>query len=166
MASMKYPDTREKKAGTRKKKAGKRGPKPKWTMSTVKPLLARMVEGNSLLDVCRERAISYGSVWQAIHADDEMAEMYARTKNDYVHARVAEMDEIARTEPDVQRARLRCDNIKWESARVAPKAYGDRTMVAGDPDNPLRVEYASVPRADDPETWARMVAEQRGGKRG
>lgn len=55
--------------------------------------------------------------------------MYARAKDSYAHARVAQLHRIARDEPDVARARLMCDNIKWESAKVLPKVYGDSTLL-------------------------------------
>lgn len=39
------------------------------------------------------------------------------------------LNEIAETETDVQRARLKCDNIKWRLARRAAHKYGDRIDV-------------------------------------
>jgi hypothetical protein len=39
---------------------------------------------------------------------------------------VDKLPEIARTEPDVQRARLMSDNIKWIAARIRPRLYGDK----------------------------------------
>lgn len=52
--------------------------------------------------------------------------MHARAREEYAEARVAEMQRIAETVEDVSRAKLLCDNIKWEAARVSPKKYGDR----------------------------------------
>ena len=47
---------------------------------------------------------------------------HARARQrEYAEARVAEMQNIAETVEDVARAKLMCDNIKWETARVAPK---------------------------------------------
>lgn len=40
--------------------------------------------------------------------------------------RVDEMDDIARTEPDVRRAALRIDVIKWRAGKEAAATYGDR----------------------------------------
>lgn len=39
---------------------------------------------------------------------------------------VDKLPEIAQNEPDVQRARLLSDNVKWAAARIKPRAYGDR----------------------------------------
>jgi hypothetical protein len=56
---------------------------------------------------------------------------------DYLRFKVEDMERIATTEPDVQRARLLCDNIKWEAQRVARHIYGDHIVVAGDESAPL-----------------------------
>lgn len=42
---------------------------------------------------------------------------------------VDKLPEIAQNEPDVQRARLLSDNVKWAAARIKPRAYGDRIDV-------------------------------------
>lgn len=50
----------------------------------------------------------------------------ARAREMAQDAWVDKMPEIVRTEEDVQRARLMCDNIKWTAARIKPKTYGDK----------------------------------------
>lgn len=40
---------------------------------------------------------------------------------------------------DPQRDRLRIDARKWYASKLAPKKYGDKTILAGDDDNPVRV---------------------------
>jgi hypothetical protein len=37
----------------------------------------------------------------------------------------------------INRSRLRVDTRKWLMSKLAPKKYGDRTVLAGDPDAPL-----------------------------
>jgi hypothetical protein len=36
------------------------------------------------------------------------------------------MDEVARTEPDVNRARLIIDTQRWMASKLIPKVYGDK----------------------------------------
>jgi len=43
-----------------------------------------------------------------------------------VDRQVDEMDQVARTEPDVNRARLIVDGIKWRASKLIPKVYGDK----------------------------------------
>lgn len=107
----------------------KRGPKAKWTSETVQPLFDEMADnGKSLLDVCKEQGVAYGSIRKAIDRSDEIRDLYARARESYIHTRVAQMDDIARNTEDVQRARLLVDNIKWEACKVAPKSYGDKVQ--------------------------------------
>jgi hypothetical protein len=37
----------------------------------------------------------------------------------------------------IARARLQIDTRKWLMSKMAPKKYGDKTVLANDPDNPL-----------------------------
>ena len=101
----------------------------KWTAEKLQPIFDDMAEhGRSLKQVCADHKANYGAVFKAIQRDKDISELYARARDDYLHTRVASMDEIARTEPDVQRARLRIDNIKWEASKVMPKQYGDKVQ--------------------------------------
>lgn len=43
-----------------------------------------------------------------------------------VDAKVDQLNDTATNVPDVQRARLICENIKWTAARLHPKVYGDK----------------------------------------
>jgi len=98
----------------------------KYKPELLKELIAQMVDGQSLKQICDAAGLVYRVIWGRIQADEGLSLLYARARQDYIHARVASMDTIAMTEPDVQRARLRCDNIKWEAARVLPKDYSDK----------------------------------------
>jgi hypothetical protein len=37
----------------------------------------------------------------------------------------------------VARSKLRVDTRKWMAGKLAPKKYGDKTLIGSDPDNPL-----------------------------
>lgn len=54
------------------------------------------------------------------------------------------------------RSRLRVDTRKWYLSKLAPKRYGDKTMLGSDPENPLPQGYIVVPSKDaleaNPET--------------
>ena len=92
-------------------------------------IIGRVAEGMTFGASCLASNLNRQNASRRIAEDVVLSDMYARAKEDYAVARVEEMTEVARTEPDVQRARLICDNIKWEAARVAPKHYGDKTTL-------------------------------------
>ena len=49
-----------------------------------------------------------------------------------------------RPDLDPQEKRIRCDNLKWLLSKLAPRRCGDRLLVAGDTDNPLKVLHQQV----------------------
>jgi hypothetical protein len=50
------------------------------------------------------------------------------------------------TPPAIQGLRVKIDTKKWLLSKLAPARYGDRTTVAGDPDQPLLPPEATDPR--------------------
>jgi hypothetical protein len=40
---------------------------------------------------------------------------------------------------NIQRSKLRVDSRKWLLSKLAPKKYGERQVLAGDPEAPLQV---------------------------
>jgi len=96
--------------------------------------------GISLKAACDKHGYVYRTVMNRIRGSEELTALDARARKDYVRVRARELNEVAMNEPDVQRARLLCDNIKWEAARVLPKEFGDRMHnihEGGDPDKPI-----------------------------
>jgi hypothetical protein len=93
--------------------------------------------GKSLKETCRLVGINYARAYVLINANPPLVKRWNQARVDYLRFKVEDMERIANTEPDVQRARLLCDNIKWEAQRVARHIYGDHIIVAGDADAPL-----------------------------
>jgi predicted transcriptional regulator len=103
--------------------------------------IQRLANGTPLVNVCRDMGIPRSTLYYVINNDSDLLDMLARAREEYAEARVCEMQEIAETVEDVGRARLMCDNIKWEAARMAPKKYGDRTAI--DVDGSLNISNMS-----------------------
>lgn len=95
--------------------------------------------GVSLKSACDTRNLVYRTVMNRIRSSEELTALDARARQDYARERARSLNEIAANEPDVQRARLMCDNIKWEAARVLPKEYGDKVIAEhqGNPEQPI-----------------------------
>lgn len=112
--------------------------------------------GNSLNGFCREHgfvsAVTVGS-WIDHPDHPERAKQYARAREVRADKLVEEImtiaddgsndtyvDENGKTKIDwdvVARSKLRVDSRKWFASKLAPKMYGDRTVLAGDPEAPL-----------------------------
>lgn len=74
----------------------------------------------------------------------------AEFRRQYAHARDCQADHYAEeiigiadaTPADaaaVARDRLRIDSRKWIASKLAPKKYGDKTILAGDEENPVKM---------------------------
>lgn len=57
---------------------------------------------------------------------EEAAKMYARAKEAQADFMAGQIVEIADTEADANRARVRVDARKWVAAKLKPRSYGDR----------------------------------------
>lgn len=103
---------------------------------------------------------SYSTIMKWLEEDEKLSEKYARAKEAQADYLADEMLDIAddgkndwmeKTDKDgqsigwqlngehVQRSKLRIESRKWLMGKLKPKKYGERTTLAGDPENPLAV---------------------------
>lgn len=82
-------------------------------------------------------------IYEWLRENSEFSDNYVRAREDRADWRAARIDGI--TEKlldgtiDPGAARVAVDNEKWQAGREKPKVYGDRTVLAGDSENPLQV---------------------------
>jgi hypothetical protein len=76
-----------------------------------------------------------------IATDEKLRERYAAAKLEAAEAIADECIQLADsckpTRDHAAKARLQIDTRKWHLAHLLPRKYGERTVLAGDPDNPL-----------------------------
>lgn len=104
--------------------------KPIYCNEQIEELLRRVgTKGTSLKKECDEAGINYNTVYWRVSHSDELTKLdtYARERS--LDFRVRELNELVDKEDDPQIARLKCDNIKWEAARVLRKLYGEHVTV-------------------------------------
>lgn len=73
-------------------------------------------------DLYRRMRAQFPAFDQAVMRAREMAQ----------DALVDKMHDIAATEPDVNRARLKVDTIKWTASKIKPRVYGDKLDITLD----------------------------------
>jgi hypothetical protein len=115
----------------------------------------------------RECKASERDFYRILAADAEVAQRYTRAKELGCHAVADEMlrladecrigkkvtdsqkDGVSTVTADmVERSRLQIETRKWLLARLMPKVYGERTVIAGDADNPLAVADVTDAKAE------------------
>ncbi len=130
----------------------------KWSTSAgaEAELMQAIATGTSLNRFITDKGFVYNTVRNWIDATPDRAAKYARAREDradyFADEIVAIGDEssvedvrdqdgeIVAVRFDavaVARNKLRIDARKWVAAKMKPKAYGDRTTLAGDPESPL-----------------------------
>lgn len=109
-----------------------------FTQQEADAICEHIADGKSLRNYCaQEGAPSKSTVmkWLAAHA--EFADQYARAREMQADSHVDDLADIADTEADPAKARVRIDARKWAASKLAPKKYGDKLAhVGGNDDDP------------------------------
>lgn len=99
----------------------------KYSSMLANEILERISAGESLLSITKEEHMpDRVSVYRWIEAHEEFRNNYARAKELQAETYEDMMLDTARTEDDVNRARLIVDTMKWTASKLKPKKYGDK----------------------------------------
>jgi hypothetical protein len=108
-------------------------------------LCRRLVEGESLNAICKTEGMpGISTVFRWLGENPAFRDKYTRAKSEQADTLADEILSIADEEPDANRARVRIDARKWVAAKLKPKSYGEKLELAGDPDRPMKMEFAWV----------------------
>jgi Holliday junction resolvasome RuvABC DNA-binding subunit len=99
------------------------------TDEQIEEVISRLCEGLTLKQSCKKSKFSYPNIVRRIGSNPALKQLHAHAREEYVRVRVQDMHDIAKNPRiDPKRARVMIDVIKWESARVLPKEFGDRVQ--------------------------------------
>lgn len=112
-------------------KAKNKGGRPtKYTKKLAETICARISEGESVRKIAMDSDMPNASTIHAWVLDNEVfSKRYAIAKAIGAEVESDEMDNIARTEKDVQRAKLIIDTKKWNLSKKLPQRFGDKNTV-------------------------------------
>ena len=130
------------------------------TPEMLKIICEGIATGKSSRAMCIEVGISQPTLWKWISEDAEFSKQYTRAKELCADFHAEGLIELSDEKPEVkiqdgkifidpqfsQTQRLRFDARKWYASKLAPKKYGDRTLLSGDEDSPLKVEVTRIER--------------------
>jgi hypothetical protein len=113
------------------------GRPPVWTPEKRRDaqirLCAELSRGRSLRSICADEDMPSTCTAQEWLAEDlEFATQYARARERQADFYADEITEIADSEADPNKARVRIDARKWVASKLKPKTYGDRLQLDGD----------------------------------
>lgn len=97
-----------------------------YSIEIAKQICIRIAKGEPLTKICKDDGMpSLDTVytWHMKHPD--FVDIYAKARLDQADTLADEMIEIADTEGNTNRGRLRVDTRKWIAAKLKPRKYGD-----------------------------------------
>jgi hypothetical protein len=121
-------------------------------------VFSRIMSGESLSSICKDQGMpTRKSFFLWVAQDEKLRARYESALFARSYVMVDELLEIADSEvPEtgdgkkdwqaIQKHKLQVDTRKWLLSKLAPKKYGDKLEVSGDPANPLvqRIERVVV----------------------
>lgn len=143
----------DKQAKPPKKRAGR---KTEYDPAIAAEICTRISCGESLRQICmEERMPVHSTVYLWLLQNKQFSDNYAKAREEQADTLADEIQAIADERPQeivddkgisrtdsgwVTWQKNRIDARKWVAAKLKPKKYGDRQIVAGDAENPLEMK--------------------------
>lgn len=141
----------------------KSGPKPTQTAKLeaigIEAICARIARAEFCSAIAKDARVSEATLSLWLNSDDNV-KLYVRARESQADKFAEDIIQIADdglndsyTDEDgkvvvnhdvIARSRLRVDARKWLAAKMAPKKYGEKLELAGDPANPIKLLAAQM----------------------
>ena len=103
------------------------------TPEILDKFMDRVMQGSSIVDVCMADDMpSRDTIHRWLDQDKDFSDRYVRACKIRREGKFYEMERVARTEEDVNRARLINDTLKWQLSKEEPQKYGDKLDMTSD----------------------------------
>jgi len=144
--------------------APKKASKSTYTTQMANLICIRLSEGESLKEIVRAEGMpDRATVYRWLLEQPAFCDKYARAREEQADTLADEIIAIADESPEINEVRdkhgdvidikidsgyvayqkQRIEARKWTAMKLKPKKYGDKLELAGDPNNPLKVEVQS-----------------------
>ena len=122
-----------------------------YTREISDTICARMSEGKSVRAICRDPGMpSEGTVrgW-AVRDVDGFGDRYRSARQMLLEYWADQIVDIADDgELDPRDRQIRTAVRQWLMSKLAPRRYGDRVQIGGDPESPLQIMHREVSLSD------------------
>jgi len=139
-----------------------RKPPVRYSAALGALICEKLADGQSLMGICRNPGMPSDTAvrkW-ALDPEHPFSSDYARAREAGWHKMAEEIieisdngtnDYVARAKEDgaailvdhdhISRSRLRVETRKWMLSKMLPKVYGDKVIVGGDQENPVKHQH-------------------------
>ena len=122
-----------------------------YTREIADTICSRLSEGESLRAVCRDPGMpSEGTVrgW-AVRDVDDFGNRYRAARRMLLEYWADQIVDIADDEESDPRSRqIRTGVRQWLMSKLAPRRYGDKVQIGGDPESPLQIMHREISLED------------------
>jgi len=134
-----------------------------YTEEIALEICTRITEGQPLTRICKDDHMpAVSSVYLWLLKNKVFSDLYTRAREDQSDTLADQIMEIGdevpmmvitdedgkvtkRMDPaGINRNRLRVDARKWIAAKLKPRKYGDRQILAGDKDAPVEIKHSNI----------------------
>lgn len=125
----------------------------KYSQELIDNICSQIAEGKSLRTICDDDSMPTREtvrVW--LRDNDVFSAQYARARDEQADYYADEIIEIADTEKDPQKARVRVDSRKWVASKLKPKRYGDKLDLDATVDGKITIQTINYADADNTDT--------------
>lgn len=150
-----------------------------YTPEVADAICERLIGGESLRRICDDEAMpSRATVLRWLATDhegfeakytqaraaqilgeaDDLLEIADNSRNDWMERHGEDDAGWLANGENIQRAKLRVATRQWIASKLLPKKYGDRTVIAGDPDAPLKHDHSVALSAETASLLASLKA--------
>ena len=116
----------------------------------IETILAMVADGTSMYKAANQIGINASTFLYWCGIDNALSEKYAKARESLVEKMAGEILEIADAPVPytqagaydtgaVNKQRLQVDTRKWLLSKMAPRKYGDKLELSGDPLNPVAI---------------------------
>ena len=102
----------------------------KFTQDLADSICSEIAIGKSLRKICEgDEFPTVKTVFNWLRTDEAFLQQYTRAREEQAESYADEIIDIADTEADPNKARVRVDSRKWVVSKLLPKKYGDKLDV-------------------------------------
>ncbi len=102
----------------------------KYSNKIAEEILSRYADGETLSKICKDKCMPRrNTVYRWRQSYPEFAEAYQMAVEEHTDALIDQAGEIADSEPDAQRARVKVDFRKWLASKLNRQKFGDKLDV-------------------------------------